>query len=150
MYFPPFFYLKLDVNLCSYRVFGLEQNETKLNGLVAQLVRALACHARGRGFEPHPSRHDFVKIICGFSSFGRAPPCQGGGGGFEPRNPLQKEIGHPLELFSKGQFCKNTVYLERGMPYSCFFSSYADLRISSIISRSSFSSGMSISPTAVK
>ena len=26
---------------------------------------------------------------CGFSSFGRAPPCQGGGGGFEPRNPLQ-------------------------------------------------------------
>ena len=25
----------------------------------------------------------------GFSSFGRAPPCQGGGGGFEPRNPLQ-------------------------------------------------------------
>ena len=26
------------------------------NGLVAQLVRALACHARGRGFEPHPSR----------------------------------------------------------------------------------------------
>ena len=28
-----------------------------LNGLVAQLVRALACHARGRGFEPHPSRH---------------------------------------------------------------------------------------------
>ena len=27
--------------------------------------------------------------ICGFSSFGRAPPCQGGGGGFEPRNPLQ-------------------------------------------------------------
>ena len=25
-------------------------------GLVAQLVRALACHARGRGFEPHPGR----------------------------------------------------------------------------------------------
>ena len=30
---------------------------TNENGLVAQLVRALACHARGRGFEPHPSRH---------------------------------------------------------------------------------------------
>ena len=28
--------------------------------------------------------------ICGFSSFGRARPCQGRGGGFEPRNPLQK------------------------------------------------------------
>ena len=27
-------------------------------------------------------------LICGNSSFGRAPPCQGGGGGFEPRFPL--------------------------------------------------------------
>ena len=35
------------------------------NGLVAQLVRALACHARGRGFEPHPSRHSYAaKILC--------------------------------------------------------------------------------------
>ena len=25
-------------------------------GLVVQLVRTLACHARGRGFEPHPGR----------------------------------------------------------------------------------------------
>ena len=30
--------------------------------MVAQLVRALACHARGRGFEPHPSRQ-LQKII---------------------------------------------------------------------------------------
>ena len=71
-------------------------------GLVAQLVRALACHARGRGFEPHPSRQ-FAQLssrleqsdnklnTCGFSSFGRAPPCQGGGGGFEPRNPLHEK-----------------------------------------------------------
>ncbi len=28
-------------------------------GLVAQLVRALACHARGRGFEPLPGRQYF-------------------------------------------------------------------------------------------
>ena len=28
--------------------------------------------------------------FCGFSSSGRAPPCQGGGSEFEPRNPLQK------------------------------------------------------------
>ena len=28
-----------------------------LFGLVVQLVRTLACHARGRGFEPHPGRH---------------------------------------------------------------------------------------------
>ena len=83
------------------------------NGLVAQLVRALACHARGRGFEPHPSRQFPYASVAqlveqgtenprvvgsiptggttfrGFSSFGRAPPCQGGGGGFEPRKPLQ-------------------------------------------------------------
>ena len=95
---------------CSHHLFGP----------VAQLVRALACHARGRGFEPHPDRH-FKKyspccmplqlswqsrglkipvslvrfrpeapLSCGFSSFGRARPCQGRGGGFEPRNPLQR------------------------------------------------------------
>ena len=33
-------------------------------GLVAQLVRALACHARGRGFEPHPGRHIFFSRFC--------------------------------------------------------------------------------------
>ena len=89
-------------------------------GPVAQLVRALACHARGRGFDPHPDRHFYTAPLLyasvaqlveqgtenprvvgsiptggttfrGFSSFGRAPPCQGGGGGFEPRNPLQNE-----------------------------------------------------------
>ena len=32
------------------------------HGLVAQLVRALACHARGRGFEPHPSRHSDASV----------------------------------------------------------------------------------------
>ena len=32
------------------------------DGLVAQLVRALACHARGRGFEPHPSRHSYASV----------------------------------------------------------------------------------------
>ena len=32
--------------------------------------------------------------LCGFSSFGRARPCQGRGGGFDPRNPLQKSHGH--------------------------------------------------------
>ena len=69
------------------------------NGLVAQLVRALACHARGRGFEPHPSRHFSEYMPRGFSSFGRAPPCQGGGGGFEPRNPLQKTLVPKNESF---------------------------------------------------
>ncbi len=84
-------------------------------GLVVQLVRTLACHARGRGFEPHPGRHcPFASVaqsveqgtenprvvgsiptggtICGFSSSGRAPPCQGGGSEFEPRNPLHRTL----------------------------------------------------------
>ena len=39
---------------------------------------------------PSPIRVAILNIR-GFSSFGRAPPCQGGGGGFEPRNPLQNK-----------------------------------------------------------
>ena len=31
-------------------------------GLVVQLVRMLACHARGRGFESHPGRHYFAGV----------------------------------------------------------------------------------------
>ena len=33
---------------------------TTYYGLVVQLVRTLACHARGRGFEPHSGRHIFL------------------------------------------------------------------------------------------
>ena len=86
-------------------------------GPVAQLVRAPACHAGGRRFEPDPGRCCFAGsslsasvaqsveqgtenprvigsipiggTICGRSSSGRAPPCQGGGSEFEPRRPLQ-------------------------------------------------------------
>ena len=67
----------------------------KRYGPVVQLVRTLACHARGRRFEPVPGRHSFLcdkAFLCGCSSSGRAPPCQGGGSEFEPR--------HPLHLFS--------------------------------------------------
>ena len=34
-----------------------------INGLVVQLVRMLACHARGRGFESLPGRQYFLKIM---------------------------------------------------------------------------------------
>ncbi len=36
-------------------------------GSVVQLVRTLACHARGRGFEPHPSRQ--IKKACYIACF---------------------------------------------------------------------------------
>ena len=39
------------------RVIGSSPIVSTINGPVAQLVRALACHARGRGFDPHPDRH---------------------------------------------------------------------------------------------
>ncbi len=35
---------------------------TPTNGPVVQLVRTLACHARGRGFEPHPGRQ-FLRLL---------------------------------------------------------------------------------------
>ena len=35
---------------------------TMFYGLVVQLVRTLACHARGRRFEPVPGRHFFALI----------------------------------------------------------------------------------------
>ena len=40
-------------------------------------------------------------------------------------NDNKKE--NKLECHSKGQFCKNTVYLERGMPYFVFVDTNAVL-----------------------
>ena len=51
-------------------------------GSVAQLVRAPACHAGGRGFEPLPSRH--LNKIWEHSSAGRASALQAEGHRFEP------------------------------------------------------------------
>ncbi len=55
-------------------------------GPVAQLVRALPCHGRGRGFEPLPGRNDlfFLYIAWDLSSAGRASALQAEGHRFEP------------------------------------------------------------------
>ena len=40
-----------------------------------------------------------VAEICGCSSSGRAPPCQGGGSEFEPRQPLQNKKDTHMGVF---------------------------------------------------
>ena len=45
------------------RVIGSSPIVPTINGPVVQLVRTLACHARGRGFEPHRSRRSFHTLI---------------------------------------------------------------------------------------
>ena len=42
--------------------------------------------------------------ICGRSSSGRAPPCQGGGSEFEPRRPLQYEAIVDAEMQKRWLF----------------------------------------------
>ncbi len=43
------------------KVTGSSPVTPTIPGLVVQLVRTLACHARGRGFESLPDRHNFEK-----------------------------------------------------------------------------------------
>ena len=57
----------------------------RTNAFVAQLVEQRTENPRVAGSIPA------LGTICGLSSSGRAPPCQGGGSEFEPRSPLQKE-----------------------------------------------------------
>ena len=60
-------------------------------GSVAQLVEQWTENPRVTGSIPVGA------TICGFSSSGRAPPCQGGGSEFEPRNPLQTKPLLPVK-----------------------------------------------------
>ena len=66
--------------------------------------RASALQAEGHRFEPCCSHH----YICGCSSSGRAPPCQGGGSGFEPRHPLQSKalVTQVLFYFTIFLYCQ--------------------------------------------
>ena len=101
------------------------------NGPIVQLVRTLACHARGQGSDP-PSGRQYASVaqsveqgtenprvggsippggttISGCSSSGRAPPCQGGGSGSESRHPLHL-ISQWVALCS---FCRKAAVLTR-------------------------------------
>ena len=46
---------------------GTQTSARIQNGLVVQLVRTLACHARGRGFEPHPGRQLYSTAHAGMA-----------------------------------------------------------------------------------
>ena len=43
--------------------------------------------------------------MCGFSSSGRAPPCQGGGSEFDPRNPLKNIAIFLKKLLTNKKLC---------------------------------------------
>ena len=63
---------------------------------VAQLVRALDCGSKGRGFEPHLSprrrRGSFKIMMVNVAQLVRALDCGSKGRGFEPHlSPLQEE-----------------------------------------------------------
>ena len=77
------------------------RQESRQHGSIAQLVEQGIENSRVVGSIPTGGS------FRGFSSFGRAQPCQGWGGGFEPRNPLQKT--------KTGQ-----------RPAFCFWSTYED------------------------
>ena len=79
---------------CHARGHGFEPHSGRLSfASVAQLVEQGTENPRVVGSIPtggttHPASAECVPR--GFSSFGRARPCQGRGGGFDPRNPLRK------------------------------------------------------------
>ena len=73
---------------------------------VAQLVEQRTENPRVVGSIPTGGTTDLLDRSCGFSSFGRASPCQGEGGGFEPRNPLH--------IFSKREEMQISSFLQSG------------------------------------
>ena len=54
------------------RVIGSSPIVPTIRGPVVQLVRTLACHARGQGFESPSGRHNTALAVCLCSSVGRA------------------------------------------------------------------------------
>ncbi len=81
-------------------------------GSVVQLVRTLACHARGRGFESHPNRHhaaiaQLVERILGKDEVGRS-------------NRLSSSIYGPLvkRLRHRPLTAKTWVRFPYGSPYT--------------------------------
>ena len=70
-----------------------QSRRQRLYAPVAQLVEQRIENPRVVGSTPTGGTTEFRRIpLCGRSSSGRAPPCQGGGSEFEPRRPLQTSL----------------------------------------------------------
>ena len=54
----------------------------------------------------------FGDFLCGRSSSGRAPPCQGGGSEFEPRRPLHLATAPQKQSLLRGCFVFSKTGLE--------------------------------------
>ena len=74
---------------------------------VAQLVEQRTENPRVVGSIPTGGTMDesssrLIHFLCGCSSSGRAPPCQGGGSEFEPRHPLHFFIWRHSQVVRRG------------------------------------------------
>ena len=63
-------------------------------GLVVQLVRTLACHARGRGFEPHSGRHCFASVAQSVEQGTENPRVIGS---IPIGGTINADVAHPVE-----------------------------------------------------
>ena len=64
------------------------------NGSVVQLVRTLACHARGRRFDPDPSRHIFASVAQSVEQGTENPRV---GGSIPPGGTNSANVAHLVE-----------------------------------------------------
>ena len=64
------------------------------NGPVVQLVRTLACHARGRRFEPVPGRHFFASVAQSVEQGTENPRVDGS---IPSGSTTFADVAHPVE-----------------------------------------------------
>ena len=85
------------------RVTGSSPVVPTNSGPVAQLVRALACHARGRGFEPLPGRHYLSLSCAGVAQLAEQLICNQQVAGSSPFAGSTFLLGKVMGRFPSGQ-----------------------------------------------
>ena len=76
------------------RVTGSSPVVPTTNGPVVQLVRTLACHARGRRFEPVPGRHFFASVAQSVEQGTENPRVDGS---IPSGSTTFADVAHPVE-----------------------------------------------------